>query len=103
MKAKSKPEPQIRLSVRVTPRAASIAIVRYENEVLSLRLTAPPVEGAANQACCTFVAEALGVRAGQVTVVGGHKSRDKVLLVTDPSPEEVRASLGVRGDHSQVP
>lgn len=84
---------ETRLSVRLTPRASSNAVVRYSDGVLSLRLTAPPVEGAANAACCAFVAELLGVRSAQVMVSQGHKSRDKVLTITGLSEETVRERL----------
>ena len=47
---------QTRLSVRLTPRASSNAVLRYEDGVLFLRLTAPLIEGAANAACCAYVA-----------------------------------------------
>lgn len=102
MKVKPETQPQARLSVRVTPRASANAVVRFENGVLHLRLTAPPVGGAANAACCAFVAEALGVRVGQVTVVGGHKSRDEMLLVTGLCSEEVRARLGTASHFSST-
>ena len=48
--------PLVRLSVRLTPRASSNAVLRYEDGVLFLRLTAPLIEGAANAACCAYVA-----------------------------------------------
>ena len=89
----AQPEPQTRLAVRVTPRASSNAVVRYVGDALYLRLMAPPVEGAANEACAEFVAGLLGLRPAQVSVVGGHKSRDKVLLVTGLRGEEVRERL----------
>ncbi len=76
------PEPQTRLSVRVTPRASANAVVRYEKGILSLRLTAPPVDGAANAACCAYVAELLRLRPAQVTVSQGHKICDKVKVIT---------------------
>ena len=93
MTTPTQPEPQTRLAVRVTPRASVNTVVRYVGDALYLRLTAPPVEGAANEACAEFVAGLLGVRPAQVAVVGGHKSRDKVLLVTGLRGEEVRERL----------
>ena len=84
---------QTRLSVRLTPRASSNAVLRYEGGVLHLRLTAPPVEGAANAACCTYVAALLGLRPAQVSVSQGYKSRDKVLTVSGLSEEAVRERL----------
>ena len=84
---------QTRLSVRLTPRASSNAVLRYEGGVLHLRLTAPPVEGAANAACCAYVAALLGLRPAQVSVRQGYKNRDKVLAITGLSEKTVRERL----------
>ncbi len=88
---KSAPDsvPEARLSVRLTPRASSNALLRFEDGVLHLRLTAPPVEGAANAACCAHVADLLGIRPAQVSVRHGHKSRDKILAVSGLSADAV--------------
>jgi uncharacterized protein YggU (UPF0235/DUF167 family) len=88
-----------RLAVRVTPHASSNAVIRYQNSVLYLRLTAPPVDGVANAACCAFVAELLGLRPAHVTVSQGHKSRDKVLEITGLSEVEIRERMGLRLPH----
>ncbi len=88
--------PPARLSVRLTPRASSNAVVRYQAGVLFLRLSAPPVECAANAACCAYVADLLGLRPSQVSVCHGHKSRDKVLAITGLSEETVRERLSGR-------
>ena len=93
MRAFQHETPQTRLSVRLTPRAANNAVVRYADGVLFLRLSAPPVEGAANAACCAYVAHLLGLRPSQVAVSQGHKSRDKALTITGLSEETVRERL----------
>ena len=84
---------QTRISVRLTPKASSNAITDYADGVVSMRITAPPVEGAANAACCAFLAEALGVRKSQVSLVSGAKSRSKVLLVTEMPSDEAERRL----------
>ena len=89
MKPPQEETPKMWLSVRLTPRASSNAVLRYEGGVLHLRLTAPPVEGAANAACCAYVAALLGLRPSQVMVSHGYKSRDKVLTVSGISEETV--------------
>lgn len=82
-----------RLAVRLTPRASRNAVTKYQDGVLHLRLTAPPVEGAANTACCRFVAALLGVPPGRVGVKAGHKSRDKVLTIEGLSSPAVELAL----------
>ncbi|MEO7719422.1 MAG: DUF167 domain-containing protein [Capsulimonas sp.] len=89
-----KSEPiQTRISVRLTPKASSNAITDYAGGIVSMRITAPPIEGAANAACCEFLAEALGVRKSQVSLVSGAKSRSKVLLVTELPADEAERRL----------
>lgn len=84
---------ETKLSVRLTPRASSNGILRYEDGILYLRLTAPPVEGAANVACCDYIAELLGLRSAQVSVCHGHKSRDKVLGIVGINEGTLRETL----------
>lgn len=81
------------LNVRVTPRSARNGVIKYEDGVLHLRLTAPPVEGAANAACESYLAELLEVSKSSVAVTRGPKSRDKTLTVTGISEAQGRARL----------
>ena len=52
-----------------------------------------PGEGAANSACCAFVAELLGLRPSQVSICLGQKSRDTVLLIAGLSAVEMRTRI----------
>ena len=81
------------LHVRVMPRASRNQVLRYEAGVLHLRLTAPPVAGAANAACCAFVASLLGVPKSGVSVTTGFQSREKTLAIESLSPEQGRQQL----------
>ena len=69
------------LSIRVTPRASRTVIVGFVGEVLHIRLSEPPVDDAANKACCALIAGELRLPKSAVTVVKGLKSRDKVLRI----------------------
>ena len=62
---------------------------------LVVRLTAPPVEGRANQALCRLLAKRLGVARGRVSVVGGAASRDKLVRVEGVSSAEAERRLGL--------
>jgi uncharacterized protein len=77
------------LSVRVQPRAAANEIVGWREGVLAVRLTAPPLEGAANKACILFLATTLGVRRADVELISGAKSRDKRFRISGLTPEEL--------------
>lgn len=62
-----------------------------------IRVTAPPVDGKANDALCRLVAKAAGVAPSRVAVVRGHTARDKVLDVEGVDARNLRAALGLSG------
>ena len=70
------------LKVHVQPRASRSEVVGWREDALAIRLTAPPVEGAANKACREFLAEWLGVKRADVELVAGEKSREKRFRIT---------------------
>ena len=80
-------------AVKVQPRARKNAISGEVGDALKLSLTAPPVEGRANQACVEFLAKLLKVPRSSVTIASGQSSRNKVIRVAGLSPEEVRRRL----------
>ncbi len=69
------------LALYVQPRASRNEIVGEIDGALKVRLTSPPVEGAANKLCCAFIAKACGVPKRDVTIVSGETSRHKSLVV----------------------
>jgi uncharacterized protein (TIGR00251 family) len=72
------------LAVRVTPRASKNEIVEALSDgTIKVRLTAPPVEGKANEALVKFLAQVLGVPASRIEVVAGASGRDKLVSVID--------------------
>jgi uncharacterized protein len=70
-----------RIDVRVQPRASRNEIVGYREGVLRVRLQAPPVDGAANDALVRFLADEFGVPRRQVRIVSGFGSRNKIVEV----------------------
>jgi uncharacterized protein (TIGR00251 family) len=81
------------LRLRVQPRASRDAILGWQDGVLRVRVTAPPVEGAANAAVVALVAKALGVAPSTVRVVGGERGRDKRVRVAGLTDADVRTRL----------
>jgi uncharacterized protein len=79
----------VMLRVRVVPRARSNRLTRDARGGLRARVTAPPVEDAANRALVDLVARALGVKRGDVEIVHGARGRDKVVAVHAHSEAEV--------------
>jgi len=81
------------LEVWVQPRASREEIVGVQGGALKIRITAPPVEGEANEALVRFLAKRLGVARGAVTVVRGQTGRRKALRIDGLAPEAVRQRL----------
>ena len=79
----------VTFAVRVAPRASRNQIVGVEGGALKIKLTAPPVEGAANAALVEFVAEWLGVRRSAVSIVSGDRARNKLVQVKGITREEL--------------
>lgn len=76
-----KPHSQgVTIQLRITPNASTKAII-IEGGRLLVKLTAPPVEGKANKGLIRFLAKRLGVPPSSISILRGHTSRDKVLLV----------------------
>ena len=72
------------LALRVTPRASKNEIVEVLNDgTIKVHLTAPPVEGKANEALLKFMSEVLDVPLSCLDIVAGAGGRDKLISVTD--------------------
>lgn len=81
----------LRLAVRLTPRANrhgldGVTVGADGRPVLQIRLAAPPVEGAANKALLTYLAEALGVRKTALAIRSGEAARFKILFIEGDGP-----------------
>lgn len=83
----------VRVSVHVQPRAARSEIVGEHGDAVKVRLAAPPVEGAANDELCRFIAKTVGVPASRVAVVSGAGSRQKVIEIAGVDVEHVQAAV----------
>ena len=83
----------VTFAVRVMPRSGRNEVAGVQGDALKVRLTAPPVEGAANAALIEFLAQRLGVRKSAVAIVGGLRSRAKVVRVEGITREQVELSV----------
>lgn len=81
------------LKLHVTPRGSRNEVSGWREDTLCVKITAPPVEGAANAAIVKFIADALGIRKSQVELVSGDKSREKTVRVIGLSVSDIRARL----------
>ncbi|MCH9039690.1 MAG: DUF167 domain-containing protein [Chloroflexi bacterium] len=82
----------MQMKIRVQPKAGRNAI-EVAGDKVTVRVTAAPEGGKANDAVVELLAKRLGVAKGRVSIVRGHKSRDKTVLIDDVTLEEVLAIL----------
>jgi uncharacterized protein len=84
-----------RLRIHVYPRSSQDAIGDFLNGELKIRLTAPPVDSAANNALRRFLAKKIGCPQRDIVVMRGEKSRHKLLEITGLPPEFVAQRLKI--------
>jgi uncharacterized protein len=84
------------LRVHVIPNANSDSIVGENGGAVKIKLRAPAVEGKANAALISFLAEQLKISRRAIALERGHKSRDKLVRLNGLSPEDVRTRLRER-------
>lgn len=87
------PDDVVVVSVRVTPRGGRDAVIGVRDGVLHVRVSAPPVDGAANQAVLAVVAKAFGLRRSQASLVGGATARDKRIALSGLAADAARDRL----------
>lgn len=83
----------VTFAVKVHPRAKKNAITGELGDALKVSLTAPPVEGRANEACVEFFAKLLRVPRSSVTIASGQSSRNKLIRVAGVTSQYVRDRL----------
>jgi uncharacterized protein (TIGR00251 family) len=81
----------VELSVRAIPRARKTAIAGERGGALVVRVAAPPVEGAANEALIDFFAKALRIPRRAVQILSGERGRHKRIAIAGVTAEDVRA------------
>jgi uncharacterized protein (TIGR00251 family) len=79
--------------IQVTPHAASAQVVGVQEGMLKIKVTALPVEGAANEACIKLLAKTFAFKKGQMEIFAGAKSRKKTVLVKDISRAELEMKI----------
>jgi uncharacterized protein (TIGR00251 family) len=85
----------VTLFVKAQPRANANEVVGVHGPELRVKVTAPPVDSAANEALVRFLAEELGLPCNQVQLVRGASARHKAIKVVGLKAEEVKQRLGL--------
>jgi uncharacterized protein len=83
----------VSFAIKVQPRARRNAVVGELGGAVKIALTAPPVDGRANQACIEFLVELLSLPRSAIEIVSGQSSRSKVIRVAGISVQQLRVLL----------
>jgi len=76
-------------NVRLIPRASRSELAGVQGDALKIRITAPPVEGAANKECIKFLSEVLRIKKSQIKIIAGHRSKNKKVSISGISRKEI--------------
>ena len=89
-------EEQSKIMVQVQPNASQNGVTRFEDGVLHLRITAPPVKGKANWELIAFLSDILGVPKSNLTIEKGMTSKRKIVAIEGLAQQQVTELLGKR-------
>ena len=79
--------------IQVIPHASRAEIAGVQEGAFKVKVTAPPVEGAANEACIKLLAKELWLKKSQMEISSGTKSRKKTVMIKDISKEELQIKI----------
>jgi len=86
----------IRLQIRVMPRASKATVAGVREDRLIVRVTAAPVDNAANDAVVDLLSSVLDLPRRAVTIVSGHSAREKTIVAAGITEADARRRLGIR-------
>lgn len=86
------------LEVRVLPRSSRCELAGIQDGALKVKITAPPVEGKANEECIRFLSGLLKVRKSDIEIIGGGKSRNKTLCIAGIRAKDVERLVAADED-----
>jgi uncharacterized protein len=89
-----------RLKVRVSPGARRPGIAGRHGDAWKVRVAEPPQDGRANEAVLNLLAETLDVPRARVTLVSGHSSRDKIVVLDGVEQQHTERLLASAGEKS---
>lgn len=79
--------------VKVIPRSSKEALISWDNKILKVRLTSPPVKGKANQSLIAFLSKILSIPKSQITIKKGESSSQKTLVIEGISEHDLDEKL----------
>lgn len=91
-------QPAITITVQVQPRSSGDGIAGMHGGRLKVRISAPPVDGKANERLTEVIAKAFGVSKSSVEIIKGHTSRLKTVRISGVSMEDYDNLVSKLGD-----
>ncbi|KAL9462324.1 hypothetical protein AB3S75_000349 [Citrus x aurantiifolia] len=88
------PPSSVSITIHAKPGSKSCSITDLSDEAVGVQIDAPAKDGEANAALLEYMSSVLGVKRRQVSIGSGSKSRDKIVIVEEITPENVLNSLG---------
>lgn len=79
--------------IQVLPRSSKREVMGWQGDYLKIKITAPPLEGKANEECTRFLATLLGIKKARINIVSGLKSRKKTVSIKGLKKEDVVAII----------
>jgi uncharacterized protein len=89
----SKTEKSTRIAVQAHPGAKRNEVLRFEEGVWHLKISAPPTEGKANKKLIEFLSEILDVSKSNITIEKGTTSHKKLVSIQGMTEEDIQARL----------
>jgi len=86
-------EDGVTFAIHVQPKSSKSELAGIHGDALKIRITAPPIEGRANEECLRFLASLFNVKKNQLVIKAGHQSRNKLISIRGLTPEDIRAVL----------
>ena len=83
----------IAFDIHVNTHASRAEIAGVAGGMLKVKVTAPPVEGAANEACIALLSKKLGLRKSQMDIAAGAKGRNKTILVREIGKDQLEQKI----------
>jgi len=83
----------VTFDIHVNPHASRAEIAGIAEGMLKVKVTAPPVEGAANEACILLLSKKLGLKKSQLDIAAGAKGRKKTILVREIGKDQLEQKI----------
>ncbi len=84
------------LQIQVLPRSSQGKLAGCQGDFLKIKLTAPPVEGRANEEAVRFLADVFGIKKDQVRITGGLKAKKKTIAIKGLTKKDAEVVLSAR-------